>query len=276
MLNNIRLIEITKAWVKENGIEKTVDLITKIGTIGAGIFAVVQLNSQLNMQRKDQNMQLFIKQYEDEKNIGEIRSNLYNNFDLSNAYNILTEEVFAKEKYQGFIIKEFAENNTEESQDRYQKILILANYYNGIASCVESNLCDKETAKVLFKTEGSLFFKNYYPFFCHLNQRWQDRMVTLESIEFYGLEYEPEKDEAKKDFFPLNLFFPPQKKSYYEYVCRTQLYSDYSDIFLDFSPQIERQIYRTSNKNLLLDMEKSLIDYQPPKIEPPLKFTYTF
>lgn len=159
----------------------------KFATIGGLIIGLSQITIQLSTQRKDKVMQLFLKQYEEDAKISKIRSDLYRDFDFSKAHEILdeTNDNTLKDEYEKFI-----RTFTKEDKDRYQKLLILTNFYNGIASCVESKLCQKETAKVLFQKEGKNFFQNYYPFFCHLNNRWEDELIERDSVEFYNLLYE--------------------------------------------------------------------------------------
>lgn len=183
-----------------NSFLKSFKEITQIGlmftAVGGLIISLWQIPIQLSTHRKDKVMELFLKQYE--VKISEIRSGLYRDYNLSGAYEILKDKDKAtlKKEYEEFMIK-FSKNG-KEGKDKYKNMLILANFYNGIASCVESDLCDQKTGEVLFKTEGRVFFENYYPFFCDQEIKWHDKLVESDSINFYDLKYPKNKSKRKR------------------------------------------------------------------------------
>ncbi len=186
-----------------------------------------QINLQLSVQRKDKVMQLFLKQYEDKANISEIRNNFYRDFDRSNAREVLVknqkeynnelnniktknkQEINKRkekidEEYEKKIKKEYKEFVInfiiKENNDRYKNLLILTDFYNGIASCVESGLCDEKVAKNLFKDEGARFFKNYNPIFCHFKTRWKDSLIKGDSAKFYEIKKMSDRIEKECRF----------------------------------------------------------------------------
>ena len=192
-----------------NSLKQITEIGLKLTAVGGLIIGLCQINIQLSTQRKDKVMQLFLQQYE--AGVSEIRSNLYRKYDLSEAYEVLQEKDSdtVKKNYKNFMIK-FTKNN----KDSYQQMLILTNFYNGIASCVESNLCEPNTAAALFKTEGRNFFANYHPFFCDIQNRWKDELIEPDSVEFYNLKYQSETNN------PWWLFFrQEQTEDFYDRFC---------------------------------------------------------
>lgn len=174
-----------------------------LATLGSSIFAVYEIqaressdkanrdtdielkdkefDNQKNLQQKDRVLQLALKKYEEDESINEIRSSLYRDYDLSSMNFHKTP---SKKNHQESVVK-FIKSN----EDRYQKILTLTNFYNDVALCVESELCDKDTAEKVFKKEGNLFLGNYLPFFCYTEYKWKDDLVKNVSKEFYDFDY---------------------------------------------------------------------------------------
>ena len=192
-----------------NSLKQITEIGLKLTAVGGLIIGLWQISIQLSTQRKDKVMQLFLQQYE--AGVSEIRSNLYRDFDLSKAYEVLQEKDTdtVKKNYKNFMIQ-FTKNN----KDSYQQMLILTNFYNGIASCVESDLCEPKTAKALFETEGRNFFENYHPFFCDIQNRWKDELIEPYSVEFYNLKY---KNETNKPWW---LFLQQeQTEGFYDRFC---------------------------------------------------------
>ena len=189
-------------------LKELAEIALKFATAGGLIIGLSQIHIQLNTlttQKKDKVMQLFFKQYEEEDNISKIRSNLYSDFDSSGAYEMLKElekedTDTAKREYANFINRFI----NEDSNTRYQEMLLLTNFYNSIASCVEFNLCDRKTAEVLFQVEGKTFFENYHPFFCTIDEKWNDKLLQYKSVKFY------------------NLYYKNGTKSFYELFCNMQ------------------------------------------------------
>lgn len=172
-------------------IKETIEIsktITEIGicitTVIALIMGGIEFKNQLRTQKEEKVMQLLLKQYEEELNISKIRSSLHRDFDLSNAREILGKKVnddIARKNYRDFMEKFIIDN-----KDRYENVLVLTDFYNSIASCVESKLCDKNIAVNLFQQEGNDFFGNYSPFFCYQNSEWGNTLIKEYSLDFYS------------------------------------------------------------------------------------------
>lgn len=165
--------------------------------IVAGLFGLSQVAGEINVQKvthqKEQVMQLALKQYEESESINKIRGSLYRDFSSDKAHEILiSPDNNVKEKFKSHVIK-----ITKENPVKYQNVMILTNYYNSIASCVASQLCDRETAERLFHDQGSTFFKNYWPLFCDIDEKWKDRLIENDSSVFYTFG----KHGTKKDYY---------------------------------------------------------------------------
>jgi len=50
-------------------------------------------------------------------------------------------------------------------------------FYERVATCVNTKLCDKDTADIFFKKRGMVFFQKYYPYVCNLRAKWNDPAV---------------------------------------------------------------------------------------------------
>ena len=158
---------------------------------------IVELSHQRKIQQKEQVMKLFLKQYEGEQNIIGIRNDLYQDLGINKADKVL-KILKNEEKNQDVMINEYENFMREFTIDRAKKLLILTDFYNGIASCVESELCDREAAIPLFQRQGEVFFENYYPFFCHLYDQWEDKVIQEDSVKFYRFDYEQSCSHSDK------------------------------------------------------------------------------
>ena len=156
----------------------TVGLI--VGIIPSWIAGSMNLGHNRQIQREAKTIEFSTIKHEKDSTIGEAINDLNIDFDLSEAREILKNGKV--EEY-----TDFTKSFTLNDKDRYKKMLNITDYYNSIASCVESQLCDSDIATNLFKTEGANFFQNYYPFFCHFLDRWEDSLIKDNSVEFYGI-----------------------------------------------------------------------------------------
>jgi len=72
------------------------------------------------------------------------------------------------------------DNNLED------KIENLMDFFQGVAKCVKSNLCEEALANYYFGKDGKTIFRQFYPFICHIRKRREDDTKFSEFEEIFN------------------------------------------------------------------------------------------
>ncbi|MGK7945883.1 MAG: hypothetical protein AB4058_15580 [Microcystaceae cyanobacterium] len=161
----------------QNTIAAFSSLLTSLSIVLGGCYTIFQYQSHQQEKRVNRVVAYSDKFYQQKlsKSLTKINDQYYEQIEDINK--ILGQENYLEE-YHNFVIK-FTKENQEEVE-------IIGDFFEKLASCVASNLCDQETALKLFGSQGKDYFVRFYPYYCQKQQKWQDpRIGTLFEEVYY-------------------------------------------------------------------------------------------
>lgn len=69
-------------------------------------------------------------------------------------------------------------------------LMLVFSFYEELVTCMEANVCDRNTANVFFQVGGRKFVENYYPLICKLRREWENPAI-YKTVEDYFLGERP-------------------------------------------------------------------------------------
>lgn len=158
-----------------------VALITAIGFIPAGVYTAQQYLEEQQARRVDKTLEFYTKQLDDKLLESRKALDVFYHLDLRQEYLeaiSISKKNNDDEKKREFIAK-LSKQNSEH-------IMILEKFYEGVAKCTKTNICDQETAEELFKQDIQDFVVIFGPFLCTLRKDLKDPTIAKELTDFYG------------------------------------------------------------------------------------------
>ncbi|GFE71062.1 hypothetical protein [Chroococcus sp. FPU101] len=153
-------------------VKSVISLITSMGFIPAGLYTLHEYNKQQQNRREDRTLELHAKQFEEP--LSAIHSDL--NFVFSHP-NVKPQDVN---------IEEIKKYNFEfrKDIDKFKKMMILLEYYEGVAKCVKIKNCEENTTKALFKEDVRNFIVWFSPLLCDLRKKSLEPDIASDLEEF--------------------------------------------------------------------------------------------
>ena len=62
----------------------------------------------------------------------------------------------------------------------------LIDYYDAVATCASTKLCDSDTLKSLLGRDGTRFFHQFSPYICELRTQWRDPTIALATEKYFN------------------------------------------------------------------------------------------
>jgi hypothetical protein len=59
-------------------------------------------------------------------------------------------------------------------------------FYEQLANCVNANVCDRPTVTSMLTRQGQIFFRQHYPYICHLRSEWRDPSIGHQLETFFN------------------------------------------------------------------------------------------
>lgn len=172
---------------------------TLLSILSATVTYIGQDISQRQLRKADRVLEFYSAQFSTDKS--EIGKHIQ---ELNYKYSSATEQLKAflasgsekeiNKKYYYFIMNYFVSPTEELEAENFKKIMAVKDFYESIANCVETGLCDESNARALFGREGRNFFALFHPFFCDLRTRTNDDSIAQKLEEFYA----PPKDNKSR------------------------------------------------------------------------------
>jgi hypothetical protein len=152
-------------------------LLTSLSIVFGGCYTIFQYQSHQQEKRVNRVLDYSDKFYQQKlsQSLANINDKYYDQ--LEDIKKILRQENYL-EAYHQFVIQ-FRTENQEDFK-------LLGDFFEELASCVDSDLCDEETALKLFGSQGKDYFVRFYPYYCQKQQKWQDKTIgTLFEKVYY-------------------------------------------------------------------------------------------
>lgn len=163
-------------WEKISSIMLSV--ISALAIVSGGTFTLIEYYDHKNNIKQSSSLAL-VSEYHSQDFI-KYREKLDESWEIGYPVliDILKSNTDKTKAYQEFVI---ALVKKEEITSEVNNIM---NFYERIAICVNSGLCNKKIIDDFFIKNGRTFFRKYYPYVCLLRERWNDESIW-KNIESY-------------------------------------------------------------------------------------------
>lgn len=156
-------------------------LTTCLGFISGAVYTVQQYHQEQQNRRLDKTLEFYTKQFDDK--LLESREKLDVLYDLKSRSEYLAG---IKESQENKNSKKREEFIYEKSKQEARHIMSLQKFYQGVAICTKTKICDETTAQELFREDIQEFVVKFGPFFCKLREDVKDPKIVEDLIDFYG------------------------------------------------------------------------------------------
>lgn len=157
-----------------------VSFVTVLAIIGGGLFALIEYYDHKADGRKKISLAL-VSDYHS-KEYREYRENIDEAWEVGHPVLIsaLTKEKCKSRAYNKYVVALVSEEKLSND------VGYIMDFFERVATCVNSDLCDKQIIDKFFKKSGRTFFRKYYPYVCNLRNKWQDNSIWSNTEVYFN------------------------------------------------------------------------------------------
>ena len=159
--------------------------VTIVSVLSGGVFALVQYFDAKAKERVERTMASFTQF--SEPALRQQRILLQRSWDTMNPQ--IVRVLTAQGKRQDEINRDYdrlVRASIAGNGDIQSAVIGVMEFLEGVAVCVQHELCDAPSARALFGRDGKTFFRQYYPYLCELRAKWRDPSIGLKLEEFFN------------------------------------------------------------------------------------------
>lgn len=168
---------IKKIIKRKNTISAISSVVTTTSIILGGFYTIFQYDNY--QHEKKVNRVLEYSEKFSEQKLSQAWNNVNNDYyhKFAEVETLLSKETFVHD-YHEFVIELEKKNNKDLEQ--------LGDFFENLANCVDSNLCDKTVANQLFGRKAKEYYRRFYPRYCQKQKFWRDETIGSILEEVYN------------------------------------------------------------------------------------------